>query len=92
MNEEQIKLLINIGVSSVDIENCFITKDGKIFTPLKDEDGNVLKKGEQIYREWLANKDKSIGTEENLIDKLILDNINMQMQIDNLIENQLGGK
>lgn len=30
--------------------------------------------------------------EENLIDKLILDNINMQMQIDILIENQLGGK
>lgn len=29
--------------------------------------------------------------EENLIDKLILDNISMQMQIDSLIESQLGG-
>lgn len=30
-------------------------------------------------------------TEENLVDKLILDNINMQMQIDSLIEASLGG-
>lgn len=29
--------------------------------------------------------------EENLIDKLILDNINMQMQIDSLIQASLGG-
>lgn len=28
---------------------------------------------------------------ENLIDKLILDNINMQMQIDSLIQTSLGG-
>lgn len=38
----------------------------------------------------LENKNKP-KTEENLIDKLILDNINMQMQIDSLIESQLGG-
>lgn len=91
MNEEQIKLLIDIGISKDDIPNCFIAKDGKIFVPLKDEDGNLLKAGEQIYKEWLENKDKPIGTEENLIDKLILDNINMQAQIDRLIQASLGG-
>lgn len=33
----------------------------------------------------------TFDVEENLIDKIILDNINMQMQIDSLIESQLGG-
>lgn len=41
------------------------------------------------YIESITAK-KSI-IEENLIDKLILDNINMQSQIDSLIQAQLGG-
>ena len=34
---------------------------------------------------------QEVTAEENLIDKLILDNINMQSQIDSLIQAQLGG-
>lgn len=70
----------------------------KEITIIETEDGPFTNNpetgqtAEQVYQEWLKNKDKPIeNTEENLIDKLILDNINMQMQIDSLIESQLGG-
>ncbi|MGG7152328.1 hypothetical protein ACQPUR_17000 [Clostridium neonatale] len=70
----------------------------KEITIIETEDGPFTNNpetgqtAEQVYQEWLKNKDKPIeNTEENLIDKLILDNINMQIQIDSLIESQLGG-
>ena len=85
MNEEQIKLLIDIGISKDDIPNCFIAKDGKIFTPLKDEDDNLLKTGEQIYNEWLENKDKEVEKEptegEILISNILLENAEIKGQL-----------
>lgn len=77
---------MNHNLTKEDLEKCYITTEGNIITPR----GNLT--GEQVYKEWLENKDKQTkNTEENLIDKLILDNINMQTQIDNLIQANLGG-
>lgn len=40
---------------------------------------------------WQEENKHIENTEENLTDKLILDSINMQMQIDSLIQASLGG-
>ena len=81
--------------------------DGSLFTPvyevesykpIKDSEDNIIdfeligfvlkKTAEENYDESNQPKDMSI----NPIDTLILDNIKMQMQIDQLIASQLGGK
>ena len=49
-------------------------------------------KGIKDFSSFKLEEEKEFDTEENLIDKLILDNINMQMQIDSLIQASLGGK
>lgn len=63
-----------------------------------DENGNYNYKYENNKLIELTDDEKEalfpkqeVTTEENLIDKLILDNINMQKQIDSLITSQLGG-
>lgn len=79
-------LKINHNLTKEELTKCYITPEGNIIPPR----GNLT--GEEVYKEWLENKDKQAkNTEENLIDKLILDNINMQMQIDSLIQVSLGG-
>lgn len=66
--------------------------------PLKDNLGRCNYKYENGEVSELAEEEKlnlfprqEVTSEENLIDKLILDNINMQSQIDSLIQAQLGG-
>lgn len=49
-------------------------------------------KGVKDFSLFTLKDNAEFDTEENLIDKLILDNINMQMQIDSLIQASLGGK
>lgn len=46
---------------------------------------------EKEIQAWQEENKLPENTEEDLIDKLILNNINMQMQIDSLIEASLGG-
>lgn len=79
----------------------FILNEGQIIVPTIY--GNFIKPhwtgklwvegatGEEISI-WKEENMVVENTEENLIDKLILDNINMQIQIDSLIEISLGGK
>ncbi len=55
----------------------------------KYENNEIVRLTEQ-EKETLFPK-QEVTAEENLIDKLILDNINMQSQIDSLIQAQLGG-
>lgn len=59
----------------------------------KDENNKEIFsfKGVKDFSLFTLKDNAKFDTEENLIDKLILDNINMQMQIDSLIESQLGG-
>lgn len=47
-----------------------------IFTDLKDEHGNIVKTAEEVYKEWLENKDKQIDicptkTTEEKLEELI---------------------
>ncbi|WP_428817309.1 hypothetical protein ACQR2L_13645 [Clostridium butyricum] len=46
---------------------------------------------EEEIEAWKEENKQIENIGENLIDKLILDNINMQSQIDSLIQAQLGG-
>ena len=79
----------------------FMGKEFKAEKIVKTEENIIGKdvKGREVFS-FKGIKDFSLftlkdsaeyDTEENLIDQLILDNINMQMQIDSLIQAQLGG-
>jgi len=46
---------------------------------------------DEEIKDWQEENKHIENTEENLTDKLILDSINMQMQIDSLIQASLGG-
>lgn len=46
---------------------------------------------DEEIKAWQEENKHIENTEENLTDKLILDSINMQMQIDSLIQATLGG-
>lgn len=48
-------------------------------------------KGITDFSLFTLKDNEQFDIEKNIIDKLILDNINMQMQIDSLIEASLGG-
>ena len=48
-------------------------------------------KGIKDFSLFILKDNAEFDIEESLIDKLILDNINMQMQIDSLIQASLGG-
>lgn len=48
-------------------------------------------KGIKDFSLFTLEDNAKFDTEENLIDKIILDNINMQIQIDSLIQASLGG-
>lgn len=61
--EQKNKILENAYIPQEWWENCFITEDEMIFTPLFDEEGVVTKTGEQVHAEWLANKDKPVEPE-----------------------------
>lgn len=63
---------------------------GGFYKPLWNGSAWVEGATEEEIKAWEENKPME-NKEENLIDKLILDNINMQMQIDSLIEASLGG-
>lgn len=73
------------------IADKIIKKDNNIIG--KDEKGNELFvfKGINDFSKFKLKDGANFDTEENIIDKLILDNLNMQMQIDRLIESNLGG-
>ncbi len=87
MTEEQIQMLIDIGISEKDIPNCFITEDGKIFTPLKDEEGNLLKTGEELYNEDFLNPQMQQPTEQQILNaKLLQDNATMQLELEQQIQ------
>lgn len=59
----------------------------------KDPEGREIFKFKGIsdFSLFSLKDEAEFDLEENIIDKLILDNINMQMQIDTLIQSNLGG-
>lgn len=58
--EEKNEILEKAYIPEEMWADCFITEDGMIFTPRFNEDGEKLAIGEEIYNEWLANKDKPV--------------------------------
>ncbi len=55
MTDEQKELLKQAGILELDYDNCYISDKNQIFTPLKDNDGNILKTGEQVYNQDYLN-------------------------------------
>ena len=66
MTDEQKIILKNANILEEDYENCYITEDNIIFTPLKDIEGNLIKTGKQLYEEDYL---KPIATEPVLEEK-----------------------
>jgi len=95
MTDTQKELLLSIGIIEDDIQYCYFSTDGQLFTLLKDKDGKMIKTGEQVYKEDYLNPLVPQPTQEEkqaeLINNLILDNLNMQAQLDALITSGLGG-
>lgn len=61
--EQKNEILQNAYIPEEWWENCFVTDDEMIFTPLFNETGEITKTGEQVYTEWLENKDKPVEPE-----------------------------
>lgn len=36
---------------------CYISDDNMIFTPIYDKNNIIIKTGEEVYKEWLANRE-----------------------------------
>ena len=51
MNNEILKAAF---VTESEWENCYITEDSMIFTPLYDDSGYMLKTGEQAYNDYIT--------------------------------------
>lgn len=51
MNNEILKAAF---VPESEWENCYITEDSMIFTPLYDDSGYMLKTGEQAYNDYIT--------------------------------------
>lgn len=68
--EQKNQILENAYIPQEWWEDCFITEDKMIFTPLFDEDGVITKTGTEVHAEWLANKDKPPVVEETDKEKI----------------------
>lgn len=52
MNNE---ILLNACIPESEWNNCYISDDGMIFTPLHDDNGQIIKTGEQMYNDYLES-------------------------------------
>jgi hypothetical protein len=85
MTEEQKEILLSIGAIDEEFQYYYFSEDGKLFTPLKDKDGKMVKSGEQVYKEDYLNPPTPQPSEVDLLkEKQEL----MQKALDDLL---LGG-
>ena len=89
MNKEQLEILINANIPEEWHNDCFITEDGMIFTPSFNEEDEVIKTGEEVYKEWLEAKDAPVIEEEKPEEKIAsLENQVTSLQDELQITNQ----
>lgn len=72
MNTE---ILRNAFIPESEWENCYISNDGMIFTPKYDDNGDMVKTGEQAYNEYieaLENQPISEPTEQEQINAMLM--------------------
>ena len=55
---ENEELLKSANIPEEIWDECYV-KDGIIFSPRNDKDGNIIGIGEDVYNEWLASKTTS---------------------------------
>ena len=56
-------------------ENCYISDDGMIFTPLYDDNGGMVQTGEQAYNDYItaiANPTIPEPTEQEQINAMLM--------------------
>lgn len=82
--EQKNQILENAYIPQEWWENCFITEDEMIFTPLFNEEGLVTKTGEQVHAEWLANKENPPVPEPTEIEVLQQENKMLKAQVEAL--------
>lgn len=91
MTEGQKEILINIGINEEDFQNYYFSEDGKLFTPLKDKVGKMIKTGEQVYNEDYLNPPLPQQTKEYLLQKQLLETQAILANLQEQILKQNGG-
>ena len=93
-------MICNCVLFIEDIPQCFVMNEecksvdfcmGNFVKPKWNGQEWIESATEEEIEAWKEENKPIENIGENLIDKLILDNINMQSQIDSLIQAQLGG-
>ncbi|APF22314.1 hypothetical protein [Clostridium butyricum] len=93
-------MICNCVLFIEDIPQCFVINEeyksvdfcmGNFVKPKWNGQEWIESATEEEIEAWKEENKPIENIGENLIDKLILDNINMQSQIDSLIQAQLGG-
>ena len=70
MNTE---ILRNAFIPESEWDNCYISDDGMIFTPLYAENGEMLKTGEQAYNDYIsASENSPLPTEQEQINAMLM--------------------
>lgn len=71
MTNEQLEILIKAHIPEEWREYCYITAEGKIFTPrFSREDNSLIMTGEETYNLWLENKNKPVEIEPTPEEKI----------------------
>lgn len=82
MTEGQKQILINIGINEEDFQKYYFSEDKKLFTPLKDAKGKIIKTGEQAYNEDFLNPPVPQPSQEEILRAdLLKDNITFKLQL-----------
>lgn len=72
MNTEILK---NAFIPESEWDNCYISDDGMIFTPRYDDNGDMVKTGEQAYNEYISatsNSPTPEPTEQEQINAMLM--------------------
>ena len=75
------------GIDSKYWDECYITPDGTIFTPVIDESGNVLKSGTAAYNEWIESSnipDVPMPTLQEQMAKMLLTQAKQESKINDI--------
>ncbi|AQS09696.1 hypothetical protein CLOBY_18270 [Clostridium saccharobutylicum] len=85
MTEEQKQILLDLEVKEEEMQNYYFSEDKGLFTPSYDKDNNMIKTGEEVYKDYIDSMNNPVTpqptADEILRAKLIQDNANMQLQL-----------
>ncbi|MGN2371699.1 hypothetical protein FDF26_17920 [Clostridium botulinum] len=76
MTNEQNELFLKIIKKEEDLQYCYVSDEGKMFPPHYNDNGVIDVIGEEVYKNYLKNKNnppKKEPTKEELLEKQLLE-------------------